>query len=159
LKQVASRANRKELTLSEYVRRRNGVPLGASGSLTSMLKRSLGARSFAAFWQHWNPIFGFCLGKYVYAPLKTTFSAGISLSLTFVVCGLIHDLVIMAVRQDVAFIFTPWFFLLGVGVVLSQRAKMDFAQYPWAVRAMIHLTYLGSCLALASFMFISRIGG
>jgi D-alanyl-lipoteichoic acid acyltransferase DltB (MBOAT superfamily) len=150
-----SRAKRKELTLSEYVRRRNGVPLGASGSLTNMLTRSLGARSFAGFWQHWNPIFGFGLGKYVYAPLKRILSAGPSLILTFVVCGFIHDLVIMAIRQDMAFIFTPWFFFLGAGVVLSQQLKMDFAQFPWAVRAVAHLTYLGTCLVLASFVFIS----
>jgi hypothetical protein len=31
------------LTLAQYVRRRTGVPLGASGSLRNMLHRSLGA--------------------------------------------------------------------------------------------------------------------
>lgn len=36
----------KRLTLSAYVKRRNGVPLGASGSLQNMLVRSLGAGTF-----------------------------------------------------------------------------------------------------------------
>ena len=63
-------ANRKKLTLSEYVRRRNGVPLGAPGSLRNMLRRSFGARSFAGFWQYWNPVFGYCLGRYIFVPLK-----------------------------------------------------------------------------------------
>jgi D-alanyl-lipoteichoic acid acyltransferase DltB (MBOAT superfamily) len=127
--------------------------MGAPGSLTNMLRRSLGARSFAGFWQYWNPIFGYCLGKYVYVPLKTVLPAYVSLIITFVVCGIIHDLVIMAVRRDVAFVFIPWFFFLGIGVVLSQTMKMDLARYSWSMRATIHLTYLGSCLVLTLWIF------
>ena len=48
----------KTLTLEAYVKHRNGVPLGASGSLENMLVRSLGAGTFAKFWQYWNPIWG-----------------------------------------------------------------------------------------------------
>lgn len=33
---------RRRLTLAQYVRRRNGVHVGASGSLRNMLRRSLG---------------------------------------------------------------------------------------------------------------------
>ena len=33
------------ITLAQYVVRRNGVPLGASGALREMLSRSLGAES------------------------------------------------------------------------------------------------------------------
>lgn len=54
---MSRRANR-TTTLSEYVERRNGVPLGARGSLANMLRRSLGARSFAGFWRYWSPIWG-----------------------------------------------------------------------------------------------------
>ncbi len=52
--------------LVQYVYRRNGVPLGDSNSLRNMFIRSFGAGSFARFWQYWNPIFGYGLGKYVY---------------------------------------------------------------------------------------------
>jgi hypothetical protein len=58
----------KKLTLSEYVKHRNGLPLGASGSLQNMLIRSFGAGTFARFWQYWNPIWGYALGRYIYAP-------------------------------------------------------------------------------------------
>lgn len=44
--------------------------MGASESLRNMLRRSFGARSFAGFWQHWNPVFGYCLGTRVFIPLK-----------------------------------------------------------------------------------------
>ncbi len=81
-----------------------------------MLRRSFGAQSFAGFWQYWNPIFGYGLGKYVYAPLRTYLPAFIALILTFVICGLGHDLITMALRQEITFLFTPWFFFLGSGV-------------------------------------------
>ena len=149
-------SSRKKLTLSEYVRRRNGVPLGASGSLRNMLRRSFGARSFAGFWQHWNPIFGYYLGKYVFVPLKGISPPYVALILTFVVTGIVHDVVTMAIRQDVAFLFTPWFLFLGIGVVLSKATGMDIGARPWRLRAVFHSTYLGVCLALAFLVFAVR---
>ena len=149
---MKERARHKKLTLSEYVRRRNGVPLGAAGSLGNMMRRSFGARSFAGFWQYWNPIFGYYLGKFVFVPLKNVFPSYVALIFTFVVTGIIHDLVTMAVRQDVAFLFTPWFFFLGTGVVLGKSAGMDISERSWGVRAATHLTYLGVCLACAIFL-------
>jgi len=41
-----------------------------SGSLRNMPRRSFGARSFDGFWRHWNPLFGYYLGKYVFVRLK-----------------------------------------------------------------------------------------
>lgn len=149
-------ARRKKLGLSDYVRRRNGVPLGASGSLQNMLRRSFGATSFDRFWQHWNPIFGYNLGRYVFAPLKRVLPPYVALILTFVVTGIIHDAVTMAVRRDVAFLFTPWFFFLGIGVVLAKATRMDLGAYSWGVRAVCHSIYLGVCLALAFVVFTIR---
>lgn len=144
---------RKKLTLSQYVNHRNGVPLGAPGSLGNMMRRSFGAQSFAGFWRSWNPIFGYHLGKFVFAPLKNVFPSYVAVILTFIVTGIIHDLVTMAVRHDVAFLFTPWFFFLGIGVVLGKATGMDFSERSWGVRAITHLTYLGVCLALAILVF------
>jgi hypothetical protein len=137
------------LTLAQYVRRRNGVPLGNSGSLRNMLIRSFGAGSFGRFWQYWNPIFGYGLGKYVYSPLRRFLPPALALVMTFVVSGGIHDLVTMAIRGSAAFLFTPWFFLLGAGVVIGRGLAVDFSEQPWLVRAAINLTYLLVCLALA----------
>ena len=142
--------------MSEYVRRRNGVPLGASGSLRNMLQRSFGATSFAGFWRHWNPIFGYYLGRHVYLPLKKVSPPYVALVLTFVVTGIVHDLVTVAVRQELAFFFTPWFLFLGVGVALSNLTKMDIGVSPWWMRAVFHATYLGACLTLAFLVFTVR---
>ncbi len=53
----------RDLSLADYVQRRNGVALGARRSMRNMLWRSLGAGSFAKFWHYWNPIWGLLLGQ------------------------------------------------------------------------------------------------
>jgi len=137
------------LTLTEYVELRNGVPLGDSRSLRNMLQRSFGAASFATFWQYWNPIWGYGLGKYVYSPMHRVLPAAIALIMTFVVSGGIHDLVIMALRRSLTFIFTPWFFVLAVGVVLGRAAGMDLSSRNLSVRVGINFAYLVIGLAVA----------
>jgi hypothetical protein len=142
------RMRKREVTLSQYIIRRNGVPAGARGSLRNMLHRSLGAPTFAGFWRHWNPVFGYGLGRYVFAPLKLAVPSALALVATFVVCGAIHDLVTMAVRGAPAFLFTPWFFFLGVGVLLGRASGMDLSGKPWPVRAAVNISYVSACLAI-----------
>ena len=137
----------RQLTLAQYIHRRNGLPAGAGGSLRNMLHRSLGAGSFAGFWQHWNPVFGYGLGRYVFSPLRQLVSPAFALVLTFIVSGAIHDLVTMAVRGDLAFLFTPWFFFLGLGVIGGRAMHMDLSGRPWLVRAVVNITYVAVCLA------------
>ncbi|GJM09848.1 MAG: hypothetical protein DHS20C11_21240 [Lysobacteraceae bacterium] len=123
--------------------------MGARGSLRNMLQRSLGARSFAVFWQYWNPIFGYALGRYIFAPAKRWLPPPVALLLTIVVCGALHDLVTTLVRGSVAFLFMPWFFFLGLGVVASRYVHMDLGHHPWWVRAAVNLAYVSVCLGLA----------
>src|SRR3546814_14175086 len=110
------RMRERELTLSQYILRRNGVPAGARGSLRNMFQRSLGASTFAGFWRHWNPVFCYALGRYVFAPLMRAVPSALALVATFVVCGSIHALVIIALLWAPIFIFPHWFFFLVFGV-------------------------------------------
>lgn len=138
---------RQALTLRQYVQLRNGVPPGDSKSLRNMLHRSLSATSFAAFWQYWNPIWGYGLGKYVYAPAPVLQPAA-AFILTFIVSGILHDLATMALSRAFAFLFTPWFFLLGVVAALGRAFGMDLGQRPFWQRASVNLAYLITCLIL-----------
>lgn len=135
-------------SLSQYILRRNGVPAGAPGSLRNMLHRSLGAPTFAGFWRFWNPVFGYALGHYVFKPLRRVVPASVALVGTFIVCGAIHDAVTTMVRGTPAFLFTPWFFFLGIGVLLGSATGLDLSSKPWIVRATANLAYLSGCLAL-----------
>lgn len=137
------------VTLTEWVRRRNGVPLGASGALRNMLHRSFGARNFAGFWQYWNPVFGYWLARYVHAPLQRVLPSAVALILTFVICGAVHDLVASAIRGTPTFPFSVWFLILGGGVVAGRAAGMDLSRRPWAFRAGVHLVYLVVCAMVA----------
>lgn len=146
---MSAHQKRRELTLGQYVRRRNGVPPGASGSLRNMLRRSLGAGSFSRFWQYWNPIWGYYLGWYIYAPLKKWIPPAMALVVTFVISGALHDAVISVVRGSVVFVFTPWFFVIGIGIILGQALQINYSKYTWSIRAAINLGYIGLCLAIA----------
>ena len=137
------------MTLSQYIAKRNGVPLGAKKSMRNMLYRSLGAKNYAEFWRYWNPIFSYYLGKHVFKPLKVMLPASISLILTFLVCGMLHDAVSILVRGKLAVLFTPWFFLMSIGVLLSNRLEFNFSKFFWIQRAFINIAYIGICFYLA----------
>lgn len=142
--------NRKHLSLGDYVRRRNGVPLGGAGALTEMLRRSLGAKSITVFWQFWNPIFGYYLGRYVYRPARSVgLPNSIATIVTFCVSGGIHDLAATAVKQQLTFVCTPWFFFMAIGLLFSRLIGMDISETRWGFRAVTYLFYVGTCLILA----------
>jgi hypothetical protein len=133
---------RKTITLAEYVRWRNGVPLGARGSLRNMLLRSLGAGSFAEFWRYWNPIWGYALGRYVYAPLQRFLPVTLALVLTFTFLGAVHDLATTLARRAPAFRFTPWFFVMSIVVSIGKVLGVDYTTRTFGFRVLVNLTYV-----------------
>jgi hypothetical protein len=142
------------MKLSEYVRKRNGVPIGHSSSLHNNLQRSLGAKNFSAFWNFWNPIFGYYLGAKIFKPLKRVLPIGFAVILTFVFCGLIHDLVTTIIRGKLSLFFSVWFLLMGTAVTVSKYLKYDLSKKKWIFRAFINLTIIGICLFLTNYLNI-----
>ena len=106
------------ISLKQYVKKRNGVPLGHANSLGNMLKRSLGAKSFDLFWVHWNPIWSYYLKAYVYKPLKRMINNYLAIVLTFCFSGFVHDLVGLLIYKRTSFLITSWFTIMGMIVVL-----------------------------------------
>ncbi|MGE0180110.1 MAG: MBOAT family O-acyltransferase [Sphingomonas sp.] len=131
--------------------------MGGRGSLANMLRRAFGARSFGGFWRHWNPIWGYALARYVFAPLRRLMPAWTALIATFVVSGLIHDAVIMALRREPALLFAPWFLFLALGVVIGDRFGLTFGGLPWLGRAAAIVAYAALALAL-SLAVTFRVG-
>ena len=138
------------LTLADYVRRRNGVPLGGSGALRAMLTRSLGAPTIVGFWQYWNPIFGYYLGKFIFRPARSVgLPVWLATLLTFSVSGMVHDIAASLITRQLVLVCTPWFLFLGIGLLISRGLGMDMKSWPWVMRAGVHITYIGVCARLA----------
>jgi len=140
------------MNLSTYVKKRNGVPLGHGRSLQNNLYRALGAKNFATFWNFWNPIFGYYLIKYIFKPLKRIFPVALAMVLTFVFCGLVHDLVTTALRGSLSLFFSVWFLCMGTAVVVSKYINYSLSDKKWAFRAFANLSIVGGCLLLTVFL-------
>lgn len=139
------------MTLKEYIRKRNGVPLGSPKSLRNNLYRSLGAKNFSTFWNYWNPIFGYYLGKFIFKPLKKIFPSTVSLVLTFVVNGLIHDAVTTVYRGKVSVFFTVWFLLMAIAVLITNSLNHDYSKQVWIVRTLINVSIITICFLLTLY--------
>lgn len=136
------------MNLSQYVKKRNGVPFGHPDSLRNNLYKSLGARNFSTFWSFWNPVFGYYLGTKIFKPLKRLFPSAFSLLLTFVFCGLIHDLVTTVVRGKVSLFFAVWFLLMGIAVLITKHFNYDLSSRKWFVRTLVNLIIIVLCFFL-----------
>ena len=128
----------RRLRLSQYVKKRNGVALGASHSMRNMLSRSLGASSFAVFWHYWNPIWSYYLSYWVMRPLRTFLPLSLATFITFLVSGALHDLAVSLVKWHAVIFFTPWFGLMGLVVVGSSKLGISYGHFAWYLRALIN---------------------
>lgn len=142
----------RKLSLRQYVKRRNGVPLGAPGSLSSMLKNALGAKNFAQFWLYWNPIWGYYLAKKIQKPLTPFLPHSLALILTFSISGLFHDLAVSVIKQEVFFVCTPWFLVMSLAVIASTKLNINVSKFPFIIRAFINLFTLIICYWLSHFI-------
>ena len=55
----------------------------------------------------------------------------------------------MLVRGAPAFLFTPWFFLMGIVVVFGRLLKLDYSNQAFRVRVAINVTFILVCLMIA----------
>lgn len=143
------------VSLSNYVLKRNGVPLGDGRSMRNMLFRSLGAKSFPVFWHYWNPIWGYYLSRYVMRPIGTYLPVSLAIIITFLVSGALHDLAVSLVKWQFVFFFTPFFVLMGLFVVMSNKLNISYARYPWGIRAFINAFFIGLSLSIVYFIDIN----
>lgn len=142
--------NKKAISLSKYVKKRTGVPLGASGSMENMLKRSLGAGSFDIFWQFWNPIWSYYLSRFVMKPLLHFLPLNLTIILTFFVSGLVHDIAVTLLRGEISYFITLWFSFMGAVVVVSKTLNFSYTQLGFYSRVIINLLFISLSWLLTS---------
>jgi len=140
------------VSLAQYVKKRNGVPLGASGSMRNMLFRAFGARSFQVFWRHWNPIWGYYLSRDIMRPLANFLPISLATLITFLVSGALHDIAVSIVKWKTVLFFTPWFGLMGLIVIVSQGAGISYGKVNWPARAFINASFILVSLGVTYFV-------
>ena len=136
------------LSLTQYVKKRNGVPMGARHSMRNMLLRSFGAKSFPVFWHYWNPIWSYYLSRNVMRPLAAFLPITFATLITFLVSGALHDLAVSIVKWKTVVFFTPWFGLMGLIVIASKKAGIAYGRFSWPMRALINTAFIATSLGL-----------
>ena len=143
---------KRKLSLAQYVKKRNGVPLGASDSMKNMLLRSFGAPSFPVFWHYWNPIWGYYLSRNVMRPIANFFPISLAIFITFLVSGALHDIAVSIIKWKTIFFFTPWFGVMGLMVIGSKGAGISYGHLIWPVRALINASFILISLGITYFL-------
>ena len=141
-----------KLSLAQYVKKRNGVPLGASDSMKNMLSRSFGASSFPVFWHYWNPIWGYYLSRNVMRPVANFLPITLASFITFLVSGALHDIAVSIIKWKTIFFFTPWFGLMGLMVIGSKGVGISYGHVSWPVRALINASFIFISLGITYFL-------
>ena len=140
------------VSLAQYVKKRNGVPLGASGSMRNMLFRAFGARSFQVFWRHWNPIWGYYLSRDIMRPLANFLPISLATLVTFLVSGALHDIAVSIIKWKIVLFFTPWFGLMGLVVIVSKAVGLSYGQVSWPIRALTNASFIFVSLGVTYFL-------
>tara|TARA_B100000424_G_C22750080_1_gene405357 strand:- start:11 stop:388 length:378 start_codon:yes stop_codon:yes gene_type:complete len=120
--------------------------------MRNMLSRSFGAKSFPIFWQYWNPIWSYYLSRNVMRPLASFLPISLSILITFLVSGALHDLAVSVVKWNINVFFTPWFGLMGLMVIASQKAGASYGHLAWFIRASINATFIIVSLGVTYFV-------
>ena len=136
--------------LSEYVLKRNGVPLGSKGSLVRTFYHSFGAKSNAKFWKHWNPIWGFHLSQFIYLPLKKYLPQSVAALAAFAVSGSLHDLAIGILGLGWQNFFTIWFLIMGLFLNASKSLGINYGKFRFTVRVIINTSSIVFCFILTT---------
>ena len=140
------------MSLSNYVLKRNGVPLDHRASFIQNLQRSLGAKSNALFWKHWNPIWGYFLSRYIYAPLTTRCPKPLAVVITFGLSGALHDIAIGLLGYGWQYFLTIWFVIMGVFLNVSTYLCISYGGVGFAYRAAINLASVALCFLAATLI-------
>ena len=135
------------MTVEEYIQYRTGeteIPL----IIRNMFFKPFVSSSFRSFWNYWNPGYGYFLLFYCYKPMRNIFPHSISLIITFLICGLLHDILYIfpiIIVDGVRFIFpfiSVWFLIIAVGILITEYFQITFRKTKKTIRPIFHLGYL-----------------
>jgi len=145
------------MTVEEYIKYRIGTidPLIVFQKIfTKPFKTS----SLRKFWWYWNPGYGYFSLFYCYKPLRNILPHWISLIITFLICGFLHDILYiipMTIADGIGFIFpfiSVWFLVIATGILITEFLQIDFRKTNIAIRPILHLGYLLGTFCLTRYL-------
>ena len=140
------------MTLTKYIERRLGKTAGEQA--LNFLGRPFGADTLAGFWRYWNPVWSYYLSYFCYRPLRSRVPRPLAVWLTFLFCGVVHDLpfvvgTFLVGGRGRSFTLTVFFGLTGSLVLLAERVRISFARLPMGARWCTHSAALLACYRTA----------
>jgi len=75
-------------------------------------------------------------------PTSNILPLPLAVVVTFVVSGALHDLAVLLLTGDNILICTPWFFVMGIAVVLSKSFKIELSKYSFITRATANTSFI-----------------
>lgn len=135
------------MTLEEYIQYRTKATK-ISIIVRNMFIKPFFSSSLRSFWKYWNPGFGFYLLYYCYKPMRNILPHWISMILTFLICGLLHDMIYiipLLFMNPGGFIFpfiSVWFLLISIGILIVELFRIDFRKINKQARPIFHFAYL-----------------
>ena len=148
------------MTIEEYIQYRTGASK-ISLIVRNMFVKPFFSLSLRSFWKYWNPGFGFYLLYYCYKPIRKIMPHWISMIITFLICGLLHDLIYvvpMMIMNGGGFIFpfiTVWFLIIAIGVLISEIVEIDLWKANKKLRPIFHFSYLAGTFCLTRLIDLS----
>ncbi|MFB2668973.1 acyltransferase [Shewanella xiamenensis] len=97
-------------------------------------------------------MWGYYLSHNVMRPISQFLPMWLAVLVTFLVSGALHDLAVALVKWQTIFFFTPWFGIMGVIVIASNKYRLSYGTLPWIMRALINLLFIFSSFALTELM-------
>jgi len=134
--------------------------------LGHMFSRAFGASDFTRFWQYWNPLGGYFLAYFCYAPLRRFAPRPPCLIVTFALNGFLHDLGLvwpfgLARTERLPFpfpVFTLTLVMIAVIILAAERHRFTLAHLSLPMRVACHLLALVGPFAFSiGILLLTRI--
>lgn len=145
------------MTLEEYIKYRTGET-EVHLIVRNLLFKPFFSNSFRSFWHYWNPGYGYFLLFFCYKPMRNLFPHWISVIITFLLCGFLHDILYIIpiiFANGLIFIFpfvTVWFFIISIGILLTDFLQFDFQKVKKTIRPIFHFGYIIGTFCLTRFI-------
>lgn len=144
------------MNVEKYIQYRTGAT-EISTIVRNMFIKPFFSNSLRSFWKYWNPGFGYYLLYYCFKPLRKIFPNWISILLTFLICGLLHDAIFvipLMIMNSSGFIFpfiTVWFLTISIGILITELVHIDFKKTNNKIRPLLHIGYLIGTFCLTRY--------